>query len=577
MTAAPQLAADMSEDEQRLVCWQSGQLWPMLCWPHHAADYHAFRRWNVERQSPVHRRAMRAKGAFYDNVWCDEMGRRVGKTGKWLMIGAEESIRRPGCRGLIFTAKQKSIGGIIVPLAKKLFADAPLGYRPEYKGTHGADHEGLWFPATESFIKLVGVDTHPDATRGQFLDWAVGSEAAFIKGLDELLTGNIVHQFQMRPWAWLALESSTGKAADCDFNRIFREDAKLRGTYRMKTIRDNPMLTEEEVETEEARSGGADSPACQRELYCVPVRDPEDSVVPEFNEIVHVVPPGKVPDYAHAYVGMDPGMRDPLGLVWGFWDFERAKLVLQSSFAERNCSTARAAVVMKERERALWGTEHRDAEADDAARLAWLTGRTDVQPEKAPLQAAAGATLTGDGRLWHPPEGALVYWDDASEQFKPNPYVRISDVDPRMVGDLLGEHGISFGITAKDDAEAQLNAVRNMFRLGKIEVWDTPENQAHLVPQLRSGQWNEKRTDWDRTPTLGHLDCLAALIYLLRNVNRGKNPTPPKVIDRKAANLALLPWHKEDRRGGNVQPMPAVRDWRTEDLPDPEGGGRKWR
>ncbi len=127
-------------------------------------DVEAFERWNDARQVPEHQKHVEAIGALFDNLWIDECGRRYGKTGKWLIHDTEAMLRRPGARGMIGTPKQKDIGGIIVPLTKIIFKDL-IGtpYFPQYVGTRGADHEGLYVKATDSYCKLVGLDVHPDA------------------------------------------------------------------------------------------------------------------------------------------------------------------------------------------------------------------------------------------------------------------------------------------------------------------------------------------------------------------------------------------------------------------------------
>jgi hypothetical protein len=357
--------ADSLTDEQlHHAMYGAGELrWKLQS--HQLADYDAFDEWNVERQTREHLRWVAEIGALYDNLWVDECGRRYGKTVKWLICDVREGIRRPECRGLIATAKQKNIGGIIVPLTKMLFKDAPKGYFPEYRGTRGADHECLYIPATGSIIKLVGLDLHPDATRGQFLDFCHISEAAFVKGLHELITAVINPQFRYRPWSWLALETSTSKTVDCDFNDHFRKDAKLRGTYRMRTIRDNTNLTDEEIATEERRSGGKDSHICRRELYCEEVRDPELMVIPEYDETRHVMEPER-PEHAMAIVAMDPGMRDLFALLWGYWDAKRAKLVIERDWCARNTSTAQVAEVIRSVELDLYA---------EAADLLYLPAR----------------------------------------------------------------------------------------------------------------------------------------------------------------------------------------------------------
>lgn len=369
-------AESLSSEQLMHAMWSAGELRWMLQ-SHQVDDYDAFDAWNVERQTQEHLSWVASIGALYDNMWVDECGRRFGKTVKWLICDVREGIRRPGCRGLIATAKQKNIGGIIVPLTKMLFKDAPKGYFPEYRGTRGADHECLYIPATDSIIKLVGLDLHPDATRGQFLDFCHISEAAFTKGLYELITAVIMPQFRYRPWSWIALETSTSRTVDCDFNDHFRKDAKLRGTYRMRTIRDNHNLTEDEIATEERRSGGKDSHVCRRELYCEEVRDPELMVIPEYDEQRHVSEPER-PEHAMAIVAMDPGMRDLFALLWGYWDAKRAKLVIERDWCARNTSTSQVAEVIRSVELDLYG---------EAADLLYLParGRVDeVNPFPAP-------------------------------------------------------------------------------------------------------------------------------------------------------------------------------------------------
>jgi hypothetical protein len=47
-----------------------------------------------------------------------------------------------------------------------------------------------------------------------------------------------------------------------------------------------------------------------------------------------------------------------------------------------------------------------------------------------------------------------------------------------------------------------------------------------LAGCLEFGVWDEKRRKFERTETLGHFDALAALIYLVRNLDVHTNPIP---------------------------------------------------
>lgn len=513
---------------------------------HQLTDYSSFRRWNEERQTKEHLRWVKEIDALFDNLWLDECGRRYGKTVKWLVTDVEEAIRRAGARGIIATPMQKSIGGIIVPLTKLIFKNAPKRYFPEYHGTRGADHECLYIPATDSVIKLVGLDVHPDATRGQWLDFAHITEAAFVKGLNSLVTEVIMPQFRYRPWAWLAMESSTAKAPDCDFNRIFREDAKLRGTYRMRTIRDNPTLTDDEIETEERRSGGKHSVAVRRELYCEEIRDPDSMIVPEFSEDVHVVDPcaWPRPKYALAHVGIDPGTTDPLGLVFLYFDWLRQCIVVEGAWQKANASTGEVVSVMQDFERRLWGSTHR------------APGE-----RRRELSLADALNVTGDGKVFEIGESGLSYWDNSEWSLKPNPYSRISDIANRFVLDLNADYGTNVRKADKGpgSAEADTEHLRTLFgaRPLKIVVLRNGETEP-LIEQLRSGMWNTDenghRTDWERSKTLGHCDCLAALKYAVRDVVWTRNPNKPGFVDPQAPDHHVP---DEIRERARAQALPA--------------------
>jgi hypothetical protein len=563
----------MSKEERTQLLYQSGDLrWKLL--EHQLEDYDAFRAWNIDRQTPEHIAINRQAGATYHNIWLDEISRRWGKTGKAITLGEEEGIKREDARGMIFTPLQKSIGGIIVPLTKILFHDAPPGYFPKYRTTKSGSHQGLEIPATGTWIKLVGVDKHSDALRGEFLDFCIGTEAAFVRGsvkegsLAEIIQGTIQPQFRYRPWGFVLLESSTAKQPDHDFNAVFREDAQLRRQahgerkmwcFRTHTIDEVTNMTAEEIEIELDQSGGRNHPKVRREYFCEEVRDPEGTVVPEFDAPTkerpytrHVVPAGSsLPRYARCYVGMDQGYsRDPLGLLFGVHDFERNKIIFVAEHFELNMGLHRVGEVTRETEARIWWTQHRPP-GDKTVPLIDIRDATRTRVDKLVLEA---------------PEPALTYWHE--EQFKPNPYKRVCDVAPQMVGDLAVHYALNFEQTAKDDPEAARNAFRLLFTEDRVEIW--AETCPNLVKQLRSGVWNELRTDYERTPTLGHLDVFQAGVYLVRNVDWRMNPFPPAIIDTALHGYALpvgvdkntatgRPANGADTRFRN---SPAVRQWR---------------
>ncbi len=215
---------------------------------------------------------------------------------------------------------------------------------------------------------------------------------------------------------------------------------------------------------------------------CFEVRDIEGVVVPEFKRSLHLHA-RPLPRFAHTYTAMDPGTRDKFGIVWGYWDYRRAVLVIQRSWAERNVTTSTVAALINQVEHELWFVDKAGGER----------------------------------------EATLRYWDVRASMLLPAPFRRVSDTDTQVIIDLSRDYEVKVSPTAKDNAEAQLYALRNAFKAGQIEI--VPKS-GPLEEQLLGGRYNEKRTDWERSDELGHLDCIAALIYLWRNVRRTLDPWP---------------------------------------------------
>lgn len=494
-------ASEASNAQLVAASWRAAQLRWLLD-AHQKLVYDTIKEWELNPPDSVER------GALYDSIFVLDIGRRWGKTWLCLLILLEWALTRVGAILTYATAEKQQIRSIIIPIFRKMIATCPPDMRPQYRGSSEGMEQGIYC-TNGSIIKLVGVDKDPDRLRGQASDGGCFSEAAHMKDLEESIAGIFLPQFQRRPWARLLLESTAPTQPDHDFDRVFIPDAEKRGAYVFGTLDDNAAISAKEKEKAIREAGGRDSPRCQREYYGIRVRDPERVLVPEFDMERHVRSDIPVPPFAHGYVSIDPGFRDMLGLVWAYWDFERAKLVIQRSYAERNVTTTPVADLIKRTERELWGGT---GPANDNARRA--ANDNDLQ------------------------EGSVRYWN--GKNFMPNPYLRVSDVDLRLIGDLVLEHGIAFAQTPKDDAEAQLYALRNAFLANKIEI---VADSGPLALQLKRGMWNERRTEWERTDALGHLDCVASLIYLWRNVVRTLNPYPPAMPVGSADKILILPWH----------------------------------
>ena len=103
------------------------------------------------------------------------------------------------------------------------------------------------------------------------------------------------------------------------------------------------------------------------------------------------------------------------------------------------------------------------------------------------------------------------------------PYLRVSDNELQQLHDMSSIYGYSMVPTAKDDKLAAVNKVRTWMSSNRIKIHSDCKN---LIFQCKVGLWNNTKTSFQRGDKTGHLDLLDALIYLVRNVNEHRNPTP---------------------------------------------------
>ena len=106
---------------------------------------------------------------------------------------------------------------------------------------------------------------------------------------------------------------------------------------------------------------------------------------------------------------------------------------------------------------------------------------------------------------------------------KHKPHKRVCDTDPRLIADLKKLSNLHFRPTKKDNKEAQVNQVNIMIERNQIQI--DPKCKT-LLMHMKYGIWNDTRTAFARTKSLGHCDAIDALLYMARNIDRGNNPMP---------------------------------------------------
>lgn len=350
---------------------------------------------------------------------------------------------------------------MIKPIFKKIFAAYKPKYRPKWNGLEAA----YVFP-NGSMIHVAGVNNgHEDDLRGTDADLAIVDEAAFVDNLTYLTESVLVPQL-INTGGKLVMSSSSPLTPAHEFAEYIQQ-AKLGGYYSNFDIHQADYSSELVAEfCKEA--GGAKSTTWRREYLNELIVDTEFSIIPEMAGYNYARGPvSEHYDLLHKYNAMDLGVRDLNVNLFAYYDFERAKLVI-------------------ERELVMSGPE-------------MTTPKLHAEIEKI------------EKELWQGKE----------------PYKRIADNNnPLLLLDLGSIHNMFFHSTSKDALHAMVNAVRVWIAQGRIEI---DSSCRVLIDSLKYGIWNDNRSEFSRSKTLGHYDAVAALMYLVRNIDEATNPIPVKI------------------------------------------------
>jgi hypothetical protein len=242
------------------------------------------------------------------------------------------------------------------------------------------------------------------------------------------------------------------------------QKAELEDSFVKMTIYENPMVDEATIRRLKKESGGERSSTWRREYLCEHVTDQDLAIINEWkDEFVKEVPRDEYYEFYHKYAAMDLGVKDHTAVIWGHYDFLRARLIIEEEYV-------------------INGPE--------------LTTEV-LQREIKAKEASLG-------------------WQKL--------YLRISDSNnPLLLQDLSLLHQLHFSPTDKGTLEEMVNLVRLMVGNGQIIVHPRCKQ---LEGCLKYGVWDKNRNKFARSKVYGHFDALAALVYLVRNLNKSTNPIP---------------------------------------------------
>lgn len=389
-----------------------------------------------------------------------ECSRQLGKTFFGCYLADETARNNPGAQIRLGTAFEVDIESIVVPNFKNVLNSCPDGIKPKYLA-----QKKTYRYQNGSVITLVGLDKNPDKMRGSRIRLTIIEEAGFVDSETlKYVLESVVFPAQLRePEARTVLISTPPSEGQDHFFCELSDKLELIGSYIKLTI-DESGLPQEQIDQLAKDLGGRESIAFRRECLCERIIDTEKAIVPEFKESLHVMttPRPAYRQYLQEYAGLDSGVRDKTVMIYGYYDFPRAKLVI-------------------EREAHMQGSE-----------------------------VTTANIFANADRI-------------EKEQGYESQVRRIADNDNLILIQDLSSMGKHWHPTDKDSLEAMVNELRLWFGRGAIEIHPSCKL---LVGTLRSALWNKHRTEFSRTKLYGHADALSALMYLVRNINQSHNPIP---------------------------------------------------
>lgn len=411
--------------------------------------------------------------------------RRLGKSYLLTIMALEQCIKYPRSIVKFLQPEVKMIRTNIRPVMDEILIDCPLTLRPQFK-----TQDNMYVFPNGSEIHLAGTDNgNHEKLRGGNAHLALIDEAGFCTDLKYIINSILIPTTTLTKGR-VILSSTTPPNPDHEFVK-YMQYAEEKGTLARKTIFDavednknelNPRITQEIVaDIVKSMPNGIEDDAFRTEYLCEIITDSKDSVVPEFSKEVQAdtIVNWPRPVFFDRYTSMDIGFEDLTVVLFGYWDFDNAVLVIEEELVINGPSltTSKLAEEINAIESKLWTNQ-----------------------------------ITGEFQ---------------------KPYLRVSDNNLILINDLQNDYGLTFLPTEKHNKDAFINQMRNMIQARQIIIDPACKT---LISHLKAATWDKSRKTYKRSPDNGHYDAVDALAYMVRNIDFNRNPYPKGYRYQKLGN-----------------------------------------
>ena len=398
--------------------------------------------------------------------------RRFGKTTAIVIALIEKCLAQENLKVYYGSPQLNQSRAILSQVLDHVYVYAPL-LKPKY-----STQDGCYFFPNGSKIFLFGAkDTSElDKCRGQEADILVLDEYAHFRYRPDYILKEVLLPMLLTTHGQLIISSTPSKDLTHPYFQLIR-DAQIKNEFFTHTIEDSVRcgdITEAQHRQIIEDCGGIDSESYQREWLCKVVPPVSSLIIPEASQSTDwLLSEDEYSSYRsmlnykyyHRYMSMDIGSVDYTCILYFTYIFDKDIVLIEDETVLKNeaVTTRNIAEKIKEKTSVLWNSNKIHYAVADNNNLILLR-------------------------------------------------------------DLANTEGINFYPVKKDSLTAMVNLARLHFQSSRIKI--TPKC-SYLIDCLRFGLWNDKRSEFLRSDSLGHLDALASLIYGLRVIDTVSNPVPP--------------------------------------------------
>ena len=399
------------------------------------------------------------------NSYVINCSRQFGKSFTEFLIAVEDCLRRPN-ETIVFVAPLKSQVVEIIngKTYGTIFATCPKDLIPNFKDS------ALNFP-NGSRIRMAGTDNRNyENLRGGAANTVFLDEAGFMSNLEDGVLPT-VEPMTKTTGGKVIFSSTPPESLDHDYHEVLRyhTEAGLISTF---TIWDDKSLTEKQLQKIINQCKGRDTTKFKREFECKAVADTSKQVIPNFNEerqVKALLPDDnfkkdKLYNYWKKYVVADWGGRDKTAILFAHYNYKTKKVIIE---------------------------DHLDLNGEQ------ITGTVIANKIKE----------------------KVGNWDTAMCEVR---YI-CDNNNPLIMQEMNITHRIPFVPTTKGRLHEMVETVKDWEFDDRIQYDPAAE---FILKCVASAHWNNNRDEFARSKIYGHYDGMAALVYLIRNVDQYSDPLP---------------------------------------------------